>query len=52
MTQQQQNRLECLNGKEFYTPDEDAEHAYLLRLESEARQAEEEAKRYTNEGAL
>lgn len=39
MTSTQLKRLEQLNGMEFHTPDEEAEHRHLLRLESDMRRA-------------
>lgn len=39
MTSNQIARLEHLNGMEFMTSDEEAEHRHLLRLQSEMQQA-------------
>ena len=39
MSPSQLSRLEYLNDMEFLTPDEHAEHASLLRMQSEMRQA-------------
>lgn len=39
MTPAQLTRLEQLDSIEFKTPAEDAEHAYLLRLDSDMRSA-------------
>ena len=39
MTSKQLARLEQLNGMEFMTSDEEAEHRHLLRLQSDMQQA-------------
>ena len=39
MNSKQLARLEQLDGMEFMTSDEEAEHRHLLRLQSEMRQA-------------